>query len=147
MDHNFTSIIPVSHTQATSLHHSLQSNNLPPYSPCPLSSSMPPLPPLPPKGCSSYALLLHLFHNQHRPPIPHSPLLPPSKERVWGKVYPSSLASLHPKPVICIITVFCAVSLRCGHRGSYISRERIILITEKKRQIADGEVGNQAKIP
>ena len=38
-----------------------------------------------PKGAlpmHSYSIHCHLFHNQHRPPIAHSPLLPPSKERV-----------------------------------------------------------------
>ena len=92
-----------------------------------------------------YSIHCHAFHNHHRPPTAHSPLLPPSKASIWRKVHPSSLASLHPSPMICIITVFCAVSLRCGHRGSYISPERMILITEKKRQRA-GWKGRESKL-
>lgn len=53
IDHHFPSILPESHTQSTSPYYSLQSNNLPPYSPCPASPRMSSLPPPPPQSVLS----------------------------------------------------------------------------------------------
>lgn len=58
------------------------------------------------------------------------PSLHRPKEKVWGERNPFSLAAWHPRPVICIITVLCG-SPPLQSQGFYISRERMILITQR----------------
>lgn len=106
IDHHFTSILPVSHTQATSLYYSLQSNNLPPRSPYPpqlqhaASASTT-------KVCSPQALTPHiviyfiisivlLYHTA------------PSSQGVWGKSAPEFPSHSSSKPSDLQNKVFCA---------------------------------------
>lgn len=102
IDYHFTSVLPISHTQATSLHYSLQSNNLPPRSPYP-----PQLQHAHHQSVLSQALTPHiviyfiisivlLFHTA------------PSSQGVWGKSAPEFPSHSSSKPSDLHNKVFCA---------------------------------------